>query len=207
MPACCGSNCAICLALRVLLAICLALNESRVGFIAQSTLRREARPIGARCLSRTIKPTLPNRVIAAAVLASISIEVWRWRSGTLQTVVKRLFPFGGYLRPGNPGVDARSVGLSAVAPTPISPLPHACKRPELARRHESRKKFSSKTSESYREPQTLWVSEVVLLDLLSFWPESFTKFTDWWIYLVVGPHCLFVSILLLKWINKLSCTL
>ena len=81
-------------------------------------------------------------VQSAAVLASISIEVWRWRSGTLQTVVKRLFPFGGYVRPGNPGVDARSVGLSAVAPTPISPFPHACKRPELARRHESRNKSS-----------------------------------------------------------------
>ena len=110
----------------------------------QSTLRREARPIGARCLSRTIKPALPNRVIAAAVLASISIEVWRWRSGTLQTVVKRLFPFGGYLRPGNPGVDARSVGLSAVAPTPISPSPQTLQRPELARHHEPRKKFQRK---------------------------------------------------------------
>ena len=72
----------------------------------------------------------------------ISIEAWCWRSGTLQTVVKRLFPFGGYLRPGNPGVDARSVGLSAVAPTPISPSPQTLQRPELARHHESRKKVS-----------------------------------------------------------------
>ena len=42
--------------------------------------------------------------------------------------------------PGNPGVDARSVGLSAVAPTPISPSPQTLQRPELARHHESGKK-------------------------------------------------------------------
>ena len=48
-------------------------------------------------------------------------------------------------KPRNPGVAARSTGLSAVAPVPISPFPHACKRPELARRHESRKKVSDLT--------------------------------------------------------------
>ena len=66
------------------------------------------------------------------VLASISLEIWCWRNGILQTAVKRLFPFGGYLRPGNPGVDAWSVGLSAAAPTLISPLLQTLQRPELA---------------------------------------------------------------------------
>ena len=44
-------------------------------------------------------------------------------------------------KPRNPGVAARSVGLSAVAPTPISPLPQTLQRPELARHHESGKRF------------------------------------------------------------------
>ena len=45
-------------------------------------------------------------------------------------------------KPRNPGVAARSTGLSAVAPVPISPLPQPLQRPELARGHESEKKVS-----------------------------------------------------------------
>ena len=43
-------------------------------------------------------------------------------------------------KPRNPGVAARFVGISAVAPTPISPLSQTLQRPELARHHESGKK-------------------------------------------------------------------
>ena len=44
-------------------------------------------------------------------------------------------------KPRNPGVAARSVSLSAVAPTPDSLPPQILQRPELARHHESGKKF------------------------------------------------------------------
>ena len=46
-------------------------------------------------------------------------------------------------KPRNPGVAARSTGLSAVAPVPISPLPQPLQRPQLARGHESEKKVSA----------------------------------------------------------------
>jgi len=64
VPACCGSNCASCLALKVLLSD----SACAATMIVQSTLRREARPSGARCLSRTIKPALSNRVIRGGSL-------------------------------------------------------------------------------------------------------------------------------------------
>ena len=44
-----------------------------------------------------------------------------------------------------PGPQTWFAGLSTVAPAPTFPSPHACKRPELARPHESRKKFSLAT--------------------------------------------------------------
>ena len=51
-------------------------------------------------------------------------------------------PLRRLFKPRIPGVAARSMGLSAVAPIPISPLPQPLQRPELARGHESEKKVS-----------------------------------------------------------------
>ena len=45
-----------------------------------------------------------------------------------------------------PGPQTWFAGLSTVAPAPTFNFPHACKRPELARRHESRKKVSGSIS-------------------------------------------------------------
>ena len=46
-------------------------------------------------------------------------------------------------KPRRPGPQTWSKSLSAVTPLPTFLSPHACKRPELARRHESRKKVSN----------------------------------------------------------------
>ena len=40
-----------------------SISSCAAAMMEQSTLRREARPIRARCLSRTIKPALSNRAI------------------------------------------------------------------------------------------------------------------------------------------------
>ena len=65
-------------------------------------------PLGLAASAGQSSLPCPIVLSAAAVLAGISIEVWRWRSGTLQTVVKRLFPFGGYA---NRGIQALMPGL------------------------------------------------------------------------------------------------
>ena len=51
-----------------------------------------------------------------------------------------------------PGPQTWSTGLSTVVPAPTFLLPHACNRPQLARRHESGKKFQCARVRAFLAP-------------------------------------------------------
>ena len=53
----------------------------------------------------------------------VTMVIQWWDSTGAVAGTQRQFLFGGYAKPRIPGVAARSTGLSAVAPVPISPCP------------------------------------------------------------------------------------
>ena len=55
----------------------------------------------------------------------------------------------------HPGVSTWSQGLSTVVPWPAFPSPQRLQRPELARRHESRKKVSAHPTSELRQAAAL----------------------------------------------------